>query len=772
MRMIWKIAKKELQLLFFSPVAWFLLVVFTIQAGMLFVGRYHDYMKTNEFGNGIQFMVSFSLFVRALWGQVSMYLYFYIPLLTMGLVSKELSSGSIKLLYSSPVSNTQIILGKFCAMMGFALVMCLMLSVYVVVALCTVQDFELAVVLTGLLGLFLLTCTYAAVGIFVSSLTSYQFVAAVGTFIVLMFLSLIGGWWQEYDFVRDVTYWLCINGRVNTFIMGMICSEDVLYFPLVTALFLALTIIRLNAVRQKVKFSVTLGKNLVVILLACLLGYFSSRPKLMGYCDVSSTQWNTLTTESQRIVDELDGGLTITAYVNVLNPSYYNYAFPRFIQRNRKVFERYERFKPETKLKAVYYYDTITQVDGGCRLFEENEGKTLWQLARKVCEDYDLDSTMLKRPEEIREIVDLEGERTFVWQIVRENGEKTWLRTFDDPMDIFPHESEISAALKRISSALPKIGFVEGYGMRSIDDFSPRGYSRFTRIKYARLGVINQGFDVETVDLNQGIPDDINILTIAEMREPFSETELLTLKNYVERGGNLFILAEPRRREVMNPLLSELFGVELTPGVLVQYRVPEQRPEDLYCLIAEEAQALSYIYPSLPYVYLPTTTSVEVVADKGFSMIPILKTDTLVQNLEKKEDRSYRVWNELESMNYEDEALVYNPVVGEVAKEYNPAIALARNVGGKEQRIVIFGDADCISNGDAQRCGGTTLILATYHYLSNNEMPVDTRRSATTDTVVYINDASFKVLRIGLMFVYPLLFLGIGLFFWLRRRGR
>ena len=114
--MIWKIAKKELQLLFFSPVAWFLLVVFTIQAGMLFVGRYHDYMKTNEFGNGIQFMVSFSLFVRALWGQVSMYLYFYIPLLTMGLVSKELSSGSIKLLYSSPVSNTQIILGKFCAM--------------------------------------------------------------------------------------------------------------------------------------------------------------------------------------------------------------------------------------------------------------------------------------------------------------------------------------------------------------------------------------------------------------------------------------------------------------------------------------------------------------------------------------------------------------------------------------------------------------------------------------------------------------------------------
>ena len=84
MKMIWKIAKKELQLLFFSPVAWFLLVVFTIQAGMVFVGNYHNYMKSNEFGSGVQFMVSFSLFVSALWGQVSAYLYFYIPLLTMG----------------------------------------------------------------------------------------------------------------------------------------------------------------------------------------------------------------------------------------------------------------------------------------------------------------------------------------------------------------------------------------------------------------------------------------------------------------------------------------------------------------------------------------------------------------------------------------------------------------------------------------------------------------------------------------------------------------
>ena len=90
-------------------------------------------------------------------------------------------------------------------MVMYAAIMCGILLLYVVYAAFTVENFELPVVLVGLLGLFLLTCTYVAVGLFVSSLTSYQFVAAIGTFIILMLLSMVGGWWQEYDIIRDVT---------------------------------------------------------------------------------------------------------------------------------------------------------------------------------------------------------------------------------------------------------------------------------------------------------------------------------------------------------------------------------------------------------------------------------------------------------------------------------------------------------------------------------------------------------------------------------------
>lgn len=781
MKMILKIARKELQLLFYSPVAWFLLVIFTVQTALFFAGKYESYLKVNEYGNGQHYMVSSLLFIRGMWGMVAGYLYYYIPLLTMGLVSRELSSGSIKLLYSSPLTNAQIILGKFVSMVIYALAMCVILLLYVIVAWGTVQDFEWAAILVGLLGLFLLTCTYAAVGIFVSSLTSYQFVAAVGTFLVLMFLSMVGNWWQQFDIVRDVTYWLSMRGRASTFISGMICSEDLLYFPIVTALFLALTIIRLIAVRQKVRFAMTLGRNIGVIFIACLLGYLSSRPKLMAYYDATFRKTNTLTEASQKIVSKLDGGLRITAYVNFVDNLYGYYSFPNFIMRNRELFKMYERFKPETELKIVYYYDSLTPADGEGytayrKLRDRNPDKSLWEIVKDKCEKWKFDSMKLKSPEEMEEHIDLTGEKTFVWQVEREDGNKTWLRTYrTDPRSPFPGETEITAALKRLTMKLPKIGFVKGYGMRSIRDNSLRGYSTIAGNRDFRQALINQGFDAEELELGQPVPEDIDILMLAEVRREFTPKEEQSLEDYVNRGGNLFILGEPKRREVMNPFLKKLFGVELTDGTLVQYRKDWLEPDVIYSLMTPEAKELSFYYALAWFVTMPTTSGIEKVEDKGFHMIPILKTDTVAAEVKKKEPRPYIVWNEMESLDSRDERITYDPEAGEVAKEYYPAVVLTREVRGKEQRIVITGDADCISNGElgqGRSPANFVMDLGTFHYLSYNEMPIDARRPSATDTKVFVNKAGYDALHLGFVYILPLLLCGAGMFLWFRRRGR
>lgn len=765
-RMIYNVARTELQMLFYSPVAWLLLVVFTIQAAFAFSSQLTGIVNAQEMGYNVTGM-TFRIFASP-WGGVfpslQGYLYFYIPLLTMGIVSKELSSGSIKLLYSSPVTNFHIIVGKYFAMMLYGLFMIGVLVLLVICGLCVVKSFDWPMVLTGILGLYLLLCAYASIGIFMSSLTSYQIVAAIGTLIVLMFLSLVGGWGQDYNFIRDITYWLSINGRCDTFIAGMLCSEDILYFVIVICLFLSLTIIRLNAVRQKIRFAVTLGRNICVILVACLLGYFSALPIMKVYYDATATKVNTLTPNSQEIVKKLDGKLTITTYINVLEEGGAWSAMGNFLKPDMERFEKYQRFKPDMKLKYVYYYDTVNNP----QLDALYPGKTLHQKMVEICKIYALDSSMFIGPEEIRAKIDLSGENnSFVRQIVRENGEKAWLRVYND-MERYPSEREISAAFKRMVMKLPVVGFLTGHGERGFGSNKDREYTAFANDKKFRYALMNQGFDVDYVRLDKTIREDINILVIAESREKFTPEEELVLQQYIDRGGNLFILGEPKRRDVMNPLFAK-FGFEMVEGQLVKpdtnllANIILSRP-------TREADSIAYDFSTMRRgrfaLVTPGVAGLHQIEDKGYIVTELFKSDTIGS------------WNELETMDFVDDTVCLNPSVGEVEKAYPTVVALTRQVGDKEQRIILSGDADCISNGELMsnrkgiRSSNFTLIMGGFYWLSNNEVPIDIRRPPFPDNDLYVARVGANVLKWGFVLVLPLLFVIMGVLTWVRRKGR
>ena len=766
-KMIYNIARTELQMLFYSPVAWLILVVFGVQSGMLFADQLAQLVSSQEMGYNIEGS-TITIFASR-WGGVfttmQNYLYFYIPLLTMSLVSKELSSGSIRLLYSSPITNTQIIVGKFFSMMIYGLIMIGILFLITLCSWAVVKDFDLPMVLVGLLGLYLLICSYAAIGIFMSSLTSYQIVAAIGTFAVLMVLSMIGGWWQDYDFIRDVTYWLSMPGRSGKFIAGLICSEDVLYFVIVVCLFLALTIIRLNSVRQKIRFVITLGRNIGVIFLACFLGYVSALPTMKVYHDATATKSNTLTPNSQDIVAKLDGSITITTYINALDPGASWYAAPHFLKPDMARFEKYLRFKPDMKLKYVYYYDTTSNP----MLDRRFPNATLREKMVEVCKIYGLDSNKFMGPEEIRKIIDLSGENnTFVRQIVRDNGEKAWLRIYND-MQRFPSEKEISAAFKRMVMDLPKVGFVEGHGERSYSGGKDRDYSAFANDKGFRYALENQGFDVTRVSMDQQVPEDINIIVISDMREWFTPEQEANLQQYIDRGGNLFILGEPKRRDVMNNLFAK-FGYEMTTGVLVKRDTNLQADVILSYPTKEAADSIAYDFGFMRrrrmVITTPSTVGLEQIADKGYTVTNMFTTDTI------------GVWNELETTDFIDDTVCLNPAIGEVEKIYNTVVALSRKVGNKEQKIILTGDADCISNGEfgrrvpGVRTSNFSLITGGFFWMSDNEVPIDVRRPALPDNKVYVEKTGSKVIKWSFMIVLPLLLAGIGIFLWIRRKGR
>ena len=150
MRRIYKIAKAELATLFYSPVAWFIWVVFAFQVGMTFVGLMEEKAQSSTLGYAFGMQTASLLGgMRGLYTIVQQYLYLYMPLLTMSLMSREYSSGSIKLLYASPVTSTHIILGKFLSMMLYGLVLLGVLFVMVLFAGCVIPNFGFKEALVG-----------------------------------------------------------------------------------------------------------------------------------------------------------------------------------------------------------------------------------------------------------------------------------------------------------------------------------------------------------------------------------------------------------------------------------------------------------------------------------------------------------------------------------------------------------------------------------------------------------------------------------------------
>ncbi|MGN6420426.1 MAG: ABC transporter permease, partial [Pseudobacter sp.] len=215
MKTTYRIAKAELQVLFYSPVAWLILVIFALQTGIVYTNLYGAMAHRDILGQ-VTKNVTYSIFNNQMDGfflSIQGYLYLYIPLLTMGVISREFNSGSIKLLYSSPVNSFQIVLGKFLALIVFAFTLIGILSMFCLHGAFTIVNFDYPAVLCALLGLFLLICAYAAVGLFMSSITSYTVVAAIGTLAILALLNLMKSWWQDIAFVRDITYWIAISGR-------------------------------------------------------------------------------------------------------------------------------------------------------------------------------------------------------------------------------------------------------------------------------------------------------------------------------------------------------------------------------------------------------------------------------------------------------------------------------------------------------------------------------------------------------------------------------
>ena len=654
-------------------------------------------------------------------------------------------------------------MGKFLSMMVYGGMLMAVLGVFVIFSAITIVNFDYPLVLSGMLGLYLLILAYSAIGLFMSSITKYQVVAAIGTLAVLAILNFIGDVGQDYDLVRHITYWLSITGRAYPFIEGLIASDNIFYFLIVIGFFLALSILKLNTEKTIMSLRTKILKYCGIILATLFLGYVSSTPYTKLYYDATYTKSNTLAKESQDVIKNLDGDLTITTYVNLMDEDLYS-GLPRNRNNDFKRFEKYYRFKPDIKMKYVYYYDKANNSSLEWRF----PNKTFEERVELLCQANKLNRKMFMTPEEIKEIIDLTPEHNkFIRIVERENGQKAYLRMFNDN-EKHPAEAEISATLKRFISPSPMVAFSIGYGSREIDNYGGRGFYLFAEDKWFRQSLLNNGFDTKTIDLDKDpIDDSINVLVISDLREPLSDAALEKVQNYIAKGGNLFILGEYGRSENMNKL-TEPLGVKFSDGVLVN-KNEYTSPTVLIGFFTEDAAKKYPMYEKLhKYGYvvaLPTSVALDYSNVRDFEVTPVLLSDK-------------EAWLERETTDFVDGEFVYHPSAGEEMGKHTVFLTMKRKIGDKEQRIVISGDSDFIANEalTSQFAGisasNYSIINGSFRWLSYEQFPIDTQRAEAIDSRLRLPKGCRSIINWFCMGIFPLCIMGLGIVTIFRRQRK
>ncbi|GAA6771545.1 hypothetical protein AAGS39_22940 [Flavobacterium sp. CGRL2] len=711
--------------------------------------------KHKKIGEGLGNLtqITFSGF-NGLYTEMQNYLYLYVPLLTMGLVSREINSGSIKLLLSSPIKIKDIVLGKYLAIAAYCLLFIVILGLQVGIAYFSIENLDLKFAVSGLIGLYLLVCTYAAIGLFMSCLTSYQVVAAISTLVVLAGLNFIGKLWQDVEVVKDITYFLSISGRANEMLEGLIISKDVIYFVLVSSLFIVLSIYKLQTGRDAQTISKRVLKYTLLVTIVLSFGYITSRASLTLYQDMTRTKDRTLTKTSLDIVKKIDGPIKLTTYVNLLDINYYM-AMPYSQNSDIASFEKYTRFIPQMEMEYVYYYDTSNNE----ALYAQNPGLNDKELAQKMIETQDLKLKKLYSPEEIKKVVDLKPEQNRVVRTVEYNGKKTFLRMYDDMFKV-PMEKEISASLKRLVVPAPKIVFATGNMERSVDKIGDKNYKTgFNEITF-RYSLINQGFDVSSVDINaQNIPEQTTILIIADPKTQLSQGAVDRINKYIDQGKNVMLLAEPETNSALAAVTDKL-GLSFTKQALVQ-ESETNSPDYLVTEVSKNIDStvikLTKNKDNNPIPFLGSS-GIKMVKDVGFKVTPLLKTNT------------QPAWEAKTGITSIPEDLKKQPAVTAVPL----AVALTRNVNGKSQKIIVAGDADFMGNAELSRGGSGTFQFFTdiFSWFTNYEFPIDTTRPENIDKKITVNANQVFMSKIVFIALFPLLIILSAAFILIRRNRR
>ncbi len=224
--------RRELRAYFFSPLAYVVLCFFLLVSGVIFIFLVSQ-LNDPRSGGG----PPLGFFFRTTW----LMLLLVVPVLTMRLISEELRSGSIEVLMTAPVTEGQVVTGKFLAALTFYGFLWLPTVVYAV-SINLFESVDWGPVGSGYLGILLIGSLFVSIGVFASAMTRSQLLAAMITVAVLFLLFLLSlfGELTTSDLVKKVLDYLNIWNHIDEFASGIVDTRRLVFYLSGTLFFLFL----------------------------------------------------------------------------------------------------------------------------------------------------------------------------------------------------------------------------------------------------------------------------------------------------------------------------------------------------------------------------------------------------------------------------------------------------------------------------------------------------------------------------------------------------
>lgn len=305
MKSILTILKRELGSYFNSPIAYIYLVVFAVVNNGLFMTR---------------FFLAGRADMKVFFDTLPIILFIFIPVITMRLWAEDKKENTFELLMTFPIKPQELVLGKFFASLVFYFLALLTTIAIPIVLYCTGSP-DFGVIFGGYLGAILIGGLFLAMGIFISGLTSEQIVAFVITtlscFTIFFlgtdfFASLLDGWISGLG-TFSLNY-IGAASHVNSFIRGVLDIKDIVYFILVSAIFLILNGLFLEG-RFRPKAKIIFSAAVAISLFATIIFNWLIHDFSLGRFDITENKIYTVSDTAKSIFKELKVPVLVSLYI-------------------------------------------------------------------------------------------------------------------------------------------------------------------------------------------------------------------------------------------------------------------------------------------------------------------------------------------------------------------------------------------------------------------------------------------------------------------------